>query len=394
MNELSKQLQSELITIRTGIESEKDIFIGKCREVQKHLQFNLSDNNIISKMSTAINMINEANTNYYTYLKVKLDDVDKKASSYSLKDLDYEVINQVYDLICFINEESNIKNSFEGTVNHGFSSLDLGTMAVVTYRPSLAAKEIEIKWRERLREMPASKKQVYLDKKDLEQTDKNKYKKKLAAWEAACEPIKKQREKYIESAIKQKEGEIKEKYDALFSKEKSSFETQISALQEELDLKEAEIKQLGFFKRKEKTALHLKITNLIIKIESLSASLSKLKRQYDESLLTVHKQASQLVEATATIEAEKAYPFPAEPEKPAIIKREEQAETIRLSSLIGDMIAMFIMEDKPLTFTEINRYFMGQKNNMDIRKALSLGIKDEKFEEFKVHNQSYYYLKS
>ena len=54
---------------------------------------------------------------------------------------------------------------------------------------------------------------------------------------------------------------------------------------------------------------------------------------------------------------------------------------------------MFLEEDRPLSVNEINNYFMGQKSNMDIRKALSQGIKDNLFEEHKIGNQSYYYLK-
>ena len=389
MNEISNQLQSELTTIRINIESEKKEFLEKCRKAQSKLQFDLLDNNIINKISEVIKMINEANTSYYAYLKAKLDDVDKRASGYTLDDLDYEVVKQVYELICFINEESKIENSFEGTLNHGFSSLDLGTMAIVTYNPSLAAKEIELKWREKLRDIPASKKQVYLDKKDLEQAERANYKKELDAWKVACAPIKTQRENYIHSVIKQKEDEIKGKIDIQYSQDKSAVESSIDALQEELKIKETELKHLGFFKMKEKSELKAKIADLSNKIEDLSASLSRIKCQYDESLLTVFQQARQLVESAAVIEAEKKYPYPTEPDKPEVIKKEEQ----QFYSFIIDLHTMFLEEDRPLSVNEINNYFMGQKSNMDIRKALSQGIKDNLFEEHKIGNQSYYYLK-
>ena len=96
MNEISNQLQSELTTIRINIESEKKEFLEKCRKAQSKLQFDLLDNNIINKISEVIKMINEANTSYYAYLKVKLDDVDKRASGYTLDDLDYVVVKQFY----------------------------------------------------------------------------------------------------------------------------------------------------------------------------------------------------------------------------------------------------------------------------------------------------------
>ncbi len=389
MNEISIQLQSVLTAIRIEIESEKKEFIKKCGRAQSKIRYNLSDSETIEIMSEVMRMINEANKTYYAYLQLKLRDVDKKASSYLLDDLDYEVVNQVYKLICSINEESTIGNSLNHTLDDELSSLIRRTLSIVTYTPSVTAKGIELDWRDKLRNMPASKKQVYWNKKDHEQAERRDYEKELDAWKAACIPINNRREYYVKSAIEKKEKEIKEKLDTQYAKDKSEKEAALKAIMEEIREKEIKIEHLGFFKIKEKKELKVGIATLSHKIEDINASLSKMKCLYEESLLMVSQKASQLVESVAVTEAEKKYPYPTEPDKPEIIKEEEK----QLYAFIDELRIMFIEKDRPLNGKDIYNFFMGKKSHNEIREALSQGVKDNLFIQVYIRHQPYWGLK-
>ena len=57
MNDKSKELQSKLNSIKTDIENEKKVFIDNCRKAQKKLNFDLSDSQVLRKMSSAIEII-------------------------------------------------------------------------------------------------------------------------------------------------------------------------------------------------------------------------------------------------------------------------------------------------------------------------------------------------
>ena len=145
MNQISNELVSKLSTIQNAIESEKKVFIEKCRKVQEKLNFDLFDVSLRNKIIDVAHDINEANTDYYLFLKVKVDEVDSIAEKYLEKDLDYEAVERIYQVLHYINEESRIKNSFDASITEGFSTTDLGTMGVVSYSPSVHAREIELK---------------------------------------------------------------------------------------------------------------------------------------------------------------------------------------------------------------------------------------------------------
>ena len=212
MNDISKELQLKLNKIQKDIKLEKKLFLGRCRDAQESLNFDLYDKRVIQKLSDVMQEINETNSTYYAYLKVKLEEVDQIVSAYDKNELDYEVVEQVYQLIQYINEESKIESCFTGSLNSGLSSVDLGTMAVLSYSPSIAAKEMEIKWKENLKNMPVSKKREYDAEKSKERNEKNKYYEKLAVWEKECEPINQLRENYVKKKIETKTKKIQEEH--------------------------------------------------------------------------------------------------------------------------------------------------------------------------------------
>lgn len=377
MNEKSKELQSKLQTIKEGIESENSVYIDMCREAQQMLDFDLSDSRMLQKMSSAIKKVNDANTTYYAYLIAKLKEVDQLAKAYDIAELDYQVVEQVYQLIQYINEESNIENSFEGSLNFGFSSTNMGTMAVVSYNPSIEAKELEFSWKNLLDKLPSSKKQEYYEQKNEEENEKIKYRKAYNAWEKACKPFAEQREEYVNNVISEKSKELQKELLSKYTSEKKDKEKQIQSIRNSIINKSAELKQLGLFKRKEKQIIQSEIQGYQNQIDDLNQLLSQLKLKFDEDQLVIGKIARDSVEKTAKLEAEKIYPFPVEPDKPEIIKREEQAEEERINKLLFEIIEVLNKEDTLMTRDDLNRYFMGQKNRLDMMKALERGVKDQ-----------------
>ena len=388
MNDKSKELQSKLQMIKKEIEKENGVFIDRCREAQELLHFDLSDARMLQKMASAIKRINDANTAYYAYLIVKLKDVDQTAKAYDIDELDYQVVENVYRLIQYINEESNIENSFEGSLNSGFSSEYLGTMAVVSYSPSIEAKEVEMRWREQLDKMPSSKKQEYYDQKNEEINIKSKYRKEFEAWKKACKPIEMQREEYVNNAISEMTKKIQTELLTQYNAEKRDKEKEIQSLHSIIETKNAELKKLGLFKRREKSLIRNEIQGYQKQIDELSVLLAQLKLNYDEDQLVSGKKARDSVEKMAKNEAEKKFPFPVEPDKPEIIKREEQAEQERISKLLFEIRE--VLEDRPMTKAELNNYYMGKKNRLDILKALEQGEKWKLIKREKCGNEVLY----
>ena len=374
MNEKSKELESKLQTIKEEIEKEFGVYIDMCREAQQMLNFNLSDSRMLQKMSSAIKKVNDANTTYYAFLVVKLKEVDQIAKAYDVDELDYQVVEQVYQLIHYINEESNIENSFDGSLNSGFSSTNLGTMAVVSYSPSIEAKELELSWKNQLDKMPSSKKQEYIKQINEEHNEKAEYRTAYAAWEKACKPIAERREEYINNVISEKTQELQKELLSIYNSEKKDKEDQIQSIQNSIINKRAELKQLGLFKRKEKQIIQSEIQGYQKQIDDLNQQLIQLKLEYDENQLVMGKKARDSVEKTARLEAEKLYPYPKEPDKPEIIKREEREEEERITNLLFEIIDVLIKEDTIMTRSELNKYFMGQKSRRDMMKALERGV--------------------
>ena len=381
MNENSKKLQATLYSIKRDVDQEKNNYIDKCRAIQEALHFDLTDDRAVSKMASVVQKINDANTTYYLFLKLKLEEVHKIASSYEVEELDYETVEQIYLLVQFINQESTIENSFDGSVNMDYSSVSLGTMAVVTYHPSLAAKEIELRWKEQLKKVPESKKRIYEKKKIDAKEEKVKYQEKLAAWEKSCIPIKAQREKYITEKINNKTKQIQDELLTKYYAENGPLENQRLYLQSVITNKTRELDQLGVFKWKEKKILREEIQSFQAQLNDVTRVQTQIMGKYQEAHSNSNKQAKESIEALVTKEAEKLYPFPVPPVKPESVVQEEKIEAEKVWQLIVSLQNMFVRVDRPLEMKEIYDYFMGQKTRGEIAKGLSAGIKAGYFEE-------------
>lgn len=390
MNEKSKELQSKLNSVKKDIEKEYSVFIDNCKKAQKELNFDLSDSRVLQKMSSAFGKINDANTTYYAYLKTKLKEVEWTTEAYDINELDYQVVEQVYQLIQFINEESNIKNSFDGFVNQGFSSTDLGTMAVVSYSPTIEAKELELRWREILKKMPESKKQEYYEQKNKELNEKSKYRIELAEWEKACKPLTQKREEYINSVIAEKVKQIRAELQSNYINEKKIKEDQIQSFESISAEKNAKLMQLGIFKRKEKKLIQSEIQDYQRKIDGLTQSLMQLKSSYDESLSMSEKKAKDCVEKAAKIEAEKRYPYPVAPYKPEIIKKEEREERIRKYKVLSEVMKVLVEKDTLMPIRDIEKYLMVRRSRSEILNALRRGVDEGLVWCEKGKNESYY----
>ena len=391
MNEKSKELQNKLLGIKTDIEGENRVYIDRCREVQNMLShLDMSDNRVLQKMSSAISKSNDANSSYYAYLIIKLKEVDRITKAYEIAELDYQVVEQVYQLIQYINDESSIKNSFDGAINYGFSSIDIGTMAVVSYSPSIEAKALELSWKEKLDKMPAQKRQEYDKQKKKELDVKTEYRKELDAWKKACMPITKQREEYVNNVITEKTRQIQKELTLKYETEKKAKEDQVQVIKNNIDIKNNTLKQLGLFRYKEKQAIRGEIQKEQNKIEDIKQSLTQLKLQYNEAQVTSVKQAKDSIEKEAKLEAESKYPYLPEPKKPESVIKEEQIENARISKLLSEIIEALIETDTFMTRADLESYFMGQKDRWDMRKAIERGVRDNLIYHSKIKGVDYY----
>lgn len=307
MGNSSQKLEIALKNIQDSINKGKDVFIKKCRKVQDKMNFDLSDDQVLLKMADAIRLMNEANKEYYAFLCIKLEEVDQTANNYSIDDLKYEDVEHVYRMIQFINDESTIENSFEGILNQGFSSTSFGTMAVVTYQPSVEAKKIELRWKEKLDKMPESKKKAYQEKQNSAKHTKEQYLAELEVWERECSSIKKNRDDFINLIVEKRVEELKEELTEKYSNDTAGIKDSIQALSEDLNRKTSELKKLGFFKNSEKKALKTAIVDLQKKINEMSSSMDNRKLQYDQELIEVRAKARKAVEKNAIAQIGRAH---------------------------------------------------------------------------------------
>ena len=383
----NEEIRESMTKIRSSVDKEKNVFLDKSRQAQALLgNIHLSDGSAVGKVAKAVNIIKNANENYYIFLTIKLDEINSKVWDCPIEELDYETVEQIYNLICFINEESTIENSFDGILDN----TNLGTLAVVNYNPSMKAKEMEYRWKSYFDNMPEFKKKEYQEKKRDDASEQSRYYHERSIWEKACEPIKQKRDEYVRCAIEKIAQDIKEELDNKYNTDSTALKTDIRSLEDDIQKANSELAGLGIFKIRRKPELKKTIADLETKLNDQNLSLRNLSEVYNKEILEVWGKAKELVERTAKSEAEQIYQYPKEPEKPAVvIKNEfEKAKPMR------EILNLLIKRDAPMTVAEMQEYYMGTKSFNDINKGLQLGIKEGKIEKVYIGKSVYYSLSS
>ncbi len=211
-----------------------------------------------------------------------------------------EAVKAVYELIEWLNDESEIENNFSASLN----SRELGQFAAVKYMPTMENNMIQRYWEAKYDSWPgraeekAREEQLRRERAQREQERRDAER----ARREEAERQKKEAEEKAAQAVGNRIQTVKEDLSRRIKdlkRELSAFEKQ---LMEEIDrnrslvtAKTDEKAQLGLFKRKEKQALTAEITALQQQIQNSTAALqqkqealrSEIDRlQYNKSLLS------------------------------------------------------------------------------------------------------------
>lgn len=178
-------------------------------------------------------------------------------------------------------------------------------------------------------------------KKQREAEEKKAYKKTLSEWEQAIEKVKTARKNELSRRRKAQ-------MEALNKKNKDEYEAAIAAAEQANAVAEEKKKQaeetrasLGVFKFTEKKEQNALIAEAEAEITEARKTKEAAQKKYTEAIADMDAVLDRYV-ADQSPAVEKAYPMPAEPEKPEVILEEERiAEEKRIKEACNELLGAF-----------------------------------------------------
>jgi len=217
-----------------------------------------------------------------------------------------EAVKAVYDLIKWLNSESEIENNFTASFNHR----DLGQLATVTYVPSMDNKLIQRYWEAKYDSWPGRAEEIAAEnerrRKAAEQARLREEKAKAEREEA--ERQKKAAEEQARIAVTRridaKKKELAARMETMtrdLAREKAQAQAAIDQDQSCLEALQAERERLGFFQFKEKKALAQEISALHQQIQNKK---EKLERKQDAGRDAIDKLKEKIATISPAVKSE------------------------------------------------------------------------------------------
>ena len=326
-------------------------------EIKTKKQINLYGGTATSEVVDIAAESRDICDNLYTSLQSLIQIVDEDCRPLITQQPSLTAVNEVYQLIKWLNEKSKIKANFFASLN----SVDLGNIVSGRYIPKMESKMIEKYWEEKYdtwadwvysygdntTPIKLSEKAVELQNslaRTSQRTDFNptpeelEYAKACRQWQIDVEESKKRCEEEIEQEVQNirisLEQKAKEDYDNTAKKQNEEKEYLLNRIREA----QAELKKLSFFK--------------FAAINAQQEIINESDRKYKEA-------------STKLEEAENEY-------QKDMKRADEQAESQRYS-IKKRIMGNYIEPEppvKPLSIVDI------QNSNLAIKKAIRTGMED------------------
>ena len=333
--------------IKSTQEIKRAVEYARNRAKQAETEFDRANSEIQAKASRSIDLFGGHVTSsvadiardarvacdnlFATYQSLILT-VDEKCRPLLSQDPDVSAVREVKDLIEWLNNESEIENNFNASLN----GRDLGDVASRRYIPSIESKMIERYWEDKYMTFPGREEseakarserteriRIELEERKKAEAEQRAeydrqiqaYEKKYAEWMAVSEQQKMLREKELSEMISREQAAFSEKLDKDFCDTKYELEEKRSNAKQALNDAKNKLANAGFFAfaaKKEAKALIEKCNQVIVDIDK---SLEKAEKDYANKNKKIKKFLDEK-SAELKMAADRKYPVPPAPEKP------------------------------------------------------------------------------
>lgn len=378
-------------------------------EMQSRVHINLNSGTARTQLLQMASDSKKASDDLYaTYqsLVTVLDEQCRPLLSGLTEEKDAYAVKEVAETIKWLNEESEIGNTFSASLNDS----SLGDVAGVKYHPSMENKMIEKYWFGTLASMPGAKEAEaeYLENKRREQEEikqkqeeairvreeakrrqeeearleavrreqtlqqdiivLEKYYSEHKVWEDECTSIKRVREDLITERVKEIRIQLEEEANREIYPEIEKIKKDIASQEKRQSEAELKLSSLGLFKLSEKKEQRGIIEEAENQIRQLRDGLSNVERKLQQNLSDAAAEAKKN-EPRFREEIEAEHPLPEEPMKSEAVydaERRQEEEKERLEkeeaerraaekgiSVEQDRLLSFLSTDKAMTAGEI-----------------------------------------
>lgn len=241
-----------------------------------------------------------------------------------------DAVEAVYDLIKWLNDESEIENNFSASLN----SHSLGGIASGRYIPQMKNKMAEQFWASKYDAWPGRAEKEAAEKKEKKEAEERakkkeelwiketeeKYEKKLAEWKMKADAAElRQREQVEERLTAAKEERVKE-IEEQYTDAIKALVAEKAACELKKAEAEAKLASLGIFNFTERNEVKKVIAEMTEKIADASVQITAAEEKYKEDTATLDKWL-RYKEKELQKEAKKDHPISQRPRKPYFAPR-------------------------------------------------------------------------
>lgn len=312
MKATEEKINSIINRLRLKAEMASDEFSVECRYLKEmaNIGIDIYSKRAVSDTADIVRKTKKACDEFYATMQSLVVSADEQCRPLIEKDPDPASIKTVAEFIIWVNSQSNIENSYSAS----FNSTDLGTVAEVSYSPSVASLMIQKYWEEKCA--------AYISISELEKmraSEEEKYQATYENWAARLDELKSERERHFEHRI----GLAKKQfgYD-----EYEKLSNDITSYMADIMIKEAEISEaqdvlsgLGAFKLSEKNHQKSIISQAQAEIKALEDKINTLRQKrntLDNEIKKKLKDAKKMINNRLRTE----FPYPPKPERPVSLK--------------------------------------------------------------------------
>jgi hypothetical protein len=286
-------------------------------------------------------------------------------------------VKEVWEMICRLNEDSEITNNFTASLN----SHNLGDVATVQYSPSMECKMIESYWEAKYQSHPGRNQleaeekaeRERLEKEEQEWADQQRkrdqeaYEQALQKWECTKKEMETKRSTAFCEALANREKEMRDELKHVLDANLEIQTNLKNRCAQEYAEAETALASLKFYQVLKKILLSKHIKELSMQITTAEQAIIAAKQKYEADIWQV-KSKIDSQKSLLESQMKERYPIPRKPRKPV--------------SLLGGNASHFVENAKeeilnalekhgPLSFIQIQELHLSALEDFTLRRIAS-----------------------
>lgn len=298
--------------LRSKAELASDKFSDECLYVKElaNIGIDIYSKRAVSDTADIVRKTKRACDEFYTTMQSIVITADEQCRPLIEKDPDPASIKTVTEFIVWLNTESNIENSYSAS----FNSAHFGTVAEVSYAPSLSSRMIQKHWEGKCSEYISD-----FELKKMSASDEERYQEEYENWAVQLEELKSERDKHFEHRI----GLAKKQFgcDEIEKLSDEITSNMADIMTKEVEISEAQdtLNSLGAFNFSEKNHQKSIISEAQAEIKALEDKINTLRQKrnsIDNEIKEKLKSAEKMINNRLRTE----FPYPEKPKRPICLK--------------------------------------------------------------------------